>query len=69
MKKQDISYRQYDPVVLKRLQKAQVDILKDFIRVCDKYQLDYFMLGGTGIGVVRHKGFIPWDDDIDVAMP
>ena len=69
MKKKDISYRQYDPVILKRLQQTQTDILKDFIEVCNKYQLDYFMLGGTGIGVVRHQGFIPWDDDIDVAMP
>lgn len=69
MKKEDGSYREYDPEVLRRLQLVQLDILKDFIAVCKKYDLDYIMLGGTGIGVVRHQGFIPWDDDIDVAMP
>ena len=62
-------YKEYEPEVLKKLQRTQVGILKDFIQVCEKYELDYFMLGGTGIGVVRHQGFIPWDDDIDVAMP
>lgn len=65
----EIKYKQYDPQILKKLQCAQVEILKDFIKVCEKYGLDYIMLGGTGIGVVRHQGFIPWDDDIDVAMP
>ena len=65
----DNKCKKYDPEVLKKLQHAQVEILKDFIKVCEKYDLDYIMLGGTGIGVVRHQGFIPWDDDIDVAMP
>ncbi|MCI5698923.1 MAG: LicD family protein [Lachnospiraceae bacterium] len=64
-----MEYKQYDPEVLKKLQKTQLGILKDFIQICEKYNLTYIMLGGTGIGVVRHQGFIPWDDDIDVAMP
>ena len=61
-------YKQYDPEVLKKLQKVQTEILEDFIEVCKKYKLDYFLLGGSGIGAIRHHGFIPWDDDIDVAM-
>lgn len=62
-------FKEYEPEVLKRLQRVQTEILAEFIRICEKYDLEYIMLGGTGIGVVRHQGFIPWDDDIDVAMP
>ena len=62
------TYKSYDPKVLKKLQNVQVEILRDFDKVCKKYSLQYFMLGGSGIGTVRHHGFIPWDDDIDVAM-
>ena len=51
------------------IQKKQLEILKAFIRVCDKYNLRYFMVGGSALGAARHKGFIPWDDDIDVGMP
>ncbi len=51
------------------LQKKQLDILKAFIRVCEKYNLTYFLVGGSCLGAARHQGFIPWDDDIDVGMP
>ncbi|MGM9874157.1 MAG: phosphorylcholine transferase LicD [Bacilli bacterium] len=51
------------------LQKCQLNILKQFIRVCDKYNLRYFLVGGSCLGAIRHQGFIPWDDDIDVGMP
>lgn len=59
----------YDPETLKALQTVELDILKDFIDLCDRHGLTYFGIAGTGIGAKRHKGFIPWDDDIDVAMP
>lgn len=62
-------YREYDQETLKKLQKIELGILKDFDALCTKYDLNYFVCGGSLIGTVRHEGFIPWDDDIDVGMP
>lgn len=61
--------KEYDEAVIRKLQKYELSILKDFIAVCKEYHLTYFGIGGTGIGALRHKGFIPWDDDIDVGLP
>ena len=54
---------------LKRLQNIERSALKVFIDVCDKYNLEYFVYGGTLLGVEKYNGMIPWDDDIDVALP
>ncbi|MBO5248238.1 MAG: LicD family protein [Clostridia bacterium] len=54
---------------LKRLHETQVEILGVIASVCEKYGLTYYLIGGTLLGAVRHKGFIPWDDDLDIAMP
>ena len=60
---------QYDPKVLRKLQLAELEVFKDFIKICDENGLSYFLFAGCEIGVERHKGFIPWDDDIDLFMP
>lgn len=51
------------------LHKVDMDIVKEVVRVCDAHGFQYYMLGGTMLGAIRHKGFIPWDDDIDLGMP
>ncbi|MBQ9517869.1 MAG: LicD family protein [Eubacterium sp.] len=51
------------------LKKALFDITIDVVKYFDDHGLEYFIIGGTLLGAVRHKGFIPWDDDIDIAMP
>lgn len=61
-------YNSYDSKTLKKLQETELQIFKDFASVCKKYSLTYFTVGGSTIGAVRHNGFIPWDDDIDVCM-
>lgn len=66
--KKEVKNNKYE-IDFDKLKKKELEILKSFIDVCKKMNLTYFIAYGTAIGAVRHKGFIPWDDDIDVCMP
>lgn len=57
-----------DDNTLQHIKDVELLILKDFIKICDENNLDYYLFFGTEIGAVRHQGFIPWDDDIDVVL-
>lgn len=61
--------RELSPDESKALKNVILDIYKDLTTLCDKHNLTYMMSGGTCLGAVRHKGFIPWDDDLDIMMP
>lgn len=54
---------------LRKYQNCVLDIAKDVIRVCDEEGVGYSLSGGSILGAIRHQGFIPWDDDIDINMP
>lgn len=57
------------PDQLRKLQNKQLEILQTFDLFCEKFNLKYSLAGGSLIGAIRHEGFIPWDDDIDIFMP
>ena len=54
---------------LEELQQVYLELLREFDRICRASHLRYDLCGGSMLGAVRHEGFIPWDNDIDVSMP
>ena len=56
------------PDLMTRCWKAQLDVVKNFDRVCKRHNLKWYACCGTLLGAVRHKGFVPWDDDVDICM-
>ena len=62
-------YNQDDNSMLRQLQLYELNLLKTFAEICEKNNLKYYLIGGTMLGAVRHQGFIPWDDDVDIGMP
>ncbi len=58
-----------DNKTIKKAQLIMLDMLIEFDKICKKHKLEYWLDSGTLLGAVRHDGFIPWDDDVDISMP
>lgn len=58
----------YDQETLSKVQQTQAEILRDVLDLCERHLIDTFLIFGSALGVVRHHGFIPWDDDIDIGI-
>ena len=54
---------------MEELRKVQIEMLQTFKDICDRHDLTWFCVCGTALGAVKYGGFIPWDDDLDVALP
>ena len=61
--------REFAKLDMRPIWDALLHVYEEFARVCDENNLRYYLAEGSAIGALRHKGFIPWDDDLDVIMP
>lgn len=61
-------YRKYKDSDLEKLKKLELMILEKVIAICENHNINYYIYGGTALGAVRHGGFIPWDDDVDIVV-
>ena len=59
----------YNVEELRRIQEKKIEILVDVVKFCNENNLIYWLDSGTLLGAIRHGGFIPWDDDIDIILP
>ncbi len=59
---------QYDNKTLKAVQNIELEILEVIDKFCKQYEIQYSLTYGSLLGAVRHKGFIPWDDDLDITL-
>jgi lipopolysaccharide cholinephosphotransferase len=64
----DKQYKIMPPEDLRKMQLIQLEMLIEVDRICKKYDIKYCIIAGTVLGAIRHKGYIPWDDDADIAM-
>ena len=60
--------KEYSQQNLRACQLKQLAILEEIDKICKRHKIEYWLDGGTLLGAVRHDGFIPWDDDIDIGM-
>lgn len=58
----------YSPEQLKQLQRVELEILEVISEICDNHRITWWLEGGSALGAMRHQGFIPWDDDVDLGM-
>lgn len=60
--------RIYTPQELEQLHEVLYEILNEIVRICQKHQIPFFVIGGTAIGALYDEAILPWDDDVDIGM-